>query len=244
MVEIVNIFGLMGIILGIFILGGGGFYIIWLKTRPKKMTWKARIYQRGEGIKPFEKDKKGNIISNVELNDLRPYKKDVIEKIVKEPGIVIYRLIDLNKTVPAVTSECVDYWGENDKEVAVIMEGDTCTILKKGYDKKAGNLLFKPMPHDRINMIKGEIAIRKDRLGKTTDILQAIMPWVMSGIFIVGMIGLSYIIGGSYVEISENLKEASDYQADKLVEAAKIMKGISLTEVIPEIIEELPPSVE
>ena len=47
------------------------------------------------------------------------------------------------------------------------------------YDKVTGEAIFSPLSHSRINLIKGEMAIRKDRLHKEKDILQAITPWIL-----------------------------------------------------------------
>jgi len=61
----------------------------------------------------------------------------------------------------------------------------------------------------RINMIKSELAIRKDRLiGKNKDILQAIAPYAMMGLMFLSMIGITYIFVSGLIEINE-------VQADK-----------------------------
>jgi hypothetical protein len=215
----------IGIVIGTLIiigLGGGGFYVIWLITRPKKMTWKAKIFQLSDGVKPAIKDKDGNILSDTKLNDLRPYGEDVIEKIEKEPGITVYRLVKMNKVVPQVTSEYVDYWGPKKKEVSVLLVGDTPTLLKKGYNKAAG-AIFDPMAHDRINMMTGQMAIRKDRLRKEKDILQAITPWIVTGMCMLALFGIAYLTIEGFTKMSETNAEAQKYTADKSIEAANIM---------------------
>jgi len=205
----------MGIFLAVIITAVIGIisvavgYFIWLKTRPKKETWHARIYVMSEGVKRnILKDKKGNIISDIKLNDLKPYGKDVLEKIDKAPGITLYRLQKLNKTTPEVTNDCVDYWGKDNREVSVLYHNDTCTLLGKGYDTDSGKVIFKPMPHSRINMMKGEMAIRKDRLRKEKDILQAISPWIVGAMVILGCISIAYIMISGFIEISDNLAQA------------------------------------
>lgn len=213
--------GLMITILAILCIGGGGGFLLWLITRPKKMTWLARVYQLGEGIKPPVKNEKGEIISNLKLCDLKPYCRDVIEKLERAKGITIYRLQMLNKVTPAVTQDCVDYWGPKDKEVMVLVEGDTCTILKKGFDKEAG-IIFSPMPHDRSNMIREEMAIADERIKKPMDILQAITPWIVTGICIIGLVAIAYFEGQAWIESSKNIKEGQIIAGDKMVEAAKI----------------------
>ena len=54
--------GLVITLSAVIVLGGGTFYIIWLMTRPPKMTWTARVYQLGSGVKPLLKNEKGEIL--------------------------------------------------------------------------------------------------------------------------------------------------------------------------------------
>jgi len=227
-------------------VGGGLFWLIWVLTRPKKMTWKAKVYQLGEGIRPPIIDKRGNLTSDTKIGDLRPYTRDVIEKIFKEPGITIFRLIKLNKVVDGIPSDSVDYWGEKDKEVNVLLEGDTCTVMRKGYDKDAG-IIFEPLPHDKINMMKGEISIRKDRLRKEKDILTAITPWIVAGIAIFGLIAIFYLAIQGMVEISENNNEAARYLGDKIATSTSQFKSLTTGE-LPDIggslgVQETPPEI-
>ena len=242
MVKIVNIFAIVGVTLGVCILGIAGGYFIWFKSRPSKMTWTAEVYQAGEGIKPFVKDQDGCIISKVHRSEIKAYTRDVIEKIEKGQS-TIYQLVKMKKTVPAVTNDCVDYWGPKDKRVAVLLEGDTCTLMKKGYDRTASEVLFHPMQHDRINMIKSEIALRKDRNHSKKDILVAISPWVITALCMITLMGIAYTIGGSYVEISENLKDSVKIQSEAIVDAARINAGQTITpKAVPK--PERPQSVE
>lgn len=210
------------IVLGV---GGAGAYLVWLKTRPKKEVWKAKVYQLSEGVREPKKDSEGNVISDVRLQELKPYAKDVIEKINKEAGIIVYRLQKLNKPVPAVTSDVVDYWGDENKEVMVLMVGDTLTLLKKGYDKKVGEIIFQPMPHDRINMIKSEMAIRKDRLQKEKDILQAITPWIVAGILMLGLVSISYVIIDGYIEVAEKNEGMMTFSTQQMVKIEEMRQG-------------------
>lgn len=200
---------------GVTIVGGGIGYFLYLKTRPKKETWTAEVYQLGEGIRdPTIKD--GKVISELRLNDLRPYAQDTLEKVEKENGITLYRLQKLNKTTPAVTGDVVDYWGEGKKKVTVLMHKGGCTLLKKGYEKKSGEIIFNPLPHSRINIIKGEMSIRKDRLQKEKDILVAITPWVIAGICMLGLIAIAYVEIEGFIKISENIKDVELGACEKI----------------------------
>ena len=201
--------GLLGIIVIsviVAVVGGGGGYLIWLFTRPKKETWVAKVYQLGKGVREPIKDNKGNIISNLKVQDLIPFAKDILFKIDKEHGTTYYELQKLKKTTPAPEDGTVDYWGKGKKEVLVLFQKDGCTLLKKGYDKTTGEVIFDPLPHSRVNIIKGEMGLRKDRLHTSKDILTAITPWIIAGICIVGLIGISYIQSEAYIKVSENLK--------------------------------------
>ena len=246
----VNVVGIVIVVFMITAIGGGGFYLLWLKTRPKKQTWNAKVYQIGEGIRPAVLDKNKNVVSDLKLNDLKPYTEDVIERIDKDPGITLYRLQRLNKTVESVPSDCVDYWGENKKEVAVVIEGETCTILKKGYDKNAG-IVFQPMPHDRINMITSQIALRKDRLKKEKDILQAITPWIVTGICMLSLIVMIYITVDGWTNMSEMNSNAEITASDNFLESTKLYAKVSGVQVVQpqdlgqqEELKPKPPSVE
>jgi len=218
-----NTLALIGIVVATIIiisLGGGGFYLFWLRTRQKKETWNAKIYQLSSGIrKPL--DQQGRLRSDINLQDLRPYALDTLEKVEKDHGITIYRLQKLNKVTPPVDSASVDYWGEGKKEVSLVLIGDSLTILKKGYDKESGEMIFDPMPHDRVNIIKSETAIRKERHLKEKDIVAAITPWVMMGIMVFAVLGNAYISGSAAVKISENNKAAAQNYA-KVCEGAKL----------------------
>lgn len=210
-------------------IGGGIGYLIWLITRPPKITWKASCYQLGEGVKPLARDEKGNIISELKLNDLRPYRKDILERVVKDYGVVVYRLQKENITTTPVTADCVEYWGEKDKHVAVLIVGENASVLKKGYDKKTGNVIFRPMRQDRINIITNNMIFKKERLTKEKDILTAITPWVVTGIAIIGLVLICYILGKAFLEITTQVTEAQKYQADRGVEASKVYENVFIS---------------
>jgi hypothetical protein len=185
-------------------LGGAGGYLFYLRNRPRKKTWIAKVYVLGEGIQDAKKNAKGEIISNIRLKDLKPYKYDVIEKFEKKPGMTIYRLQKLNIAIPPVEGNVVDYWGLNNSEITVLLDGGTACFLKKGYDANVGEMIFQPMPMSLINMMKSEIVLRKDRLKKEEkDILKAIMPLVTIIISFLALVSVSYIVGSSLVKINE-----------------------------------------
>lgn len=243
----VSILAVVGITLLIMIIGGGGFYLFWLITRPKKMYWQANVYQLGDGVKPPIKDKFGNVISELKLTDLRPYTKDVIQRVERKGGVTYFELQKLGKAVPAVTSDCVDFWGEKEKVVDVLIIEDSCTLLKKGYDQQSGQKIYRPLPHSRINQIKSEIILRKERIQEKKDILQSITPWIVTGIAMLGLVAITYFLITGAVEISERQTEAVKTQVagqERIATMiANAMVGIPPENTIP-VKEEPPPSVE
>jgi len=203
----VNLFLVIPITIGVSIVGLGLGYWIYTATRPKKMTWNAKVYQLGEGVIPPQKDNKGNIISNIQLRDLRPYTLDILERVEKDKGITIYRLVKLNRTTPQVTGDCIEFWGRDIKpEVSVLLEQESCTLLKKGYDR-SGIKVFRPLAYDRVNMVKNEIAIRTERLNKEKDILQALAPYVVIAVSMVALIGIAFLVIKGLTEMSKTQKE-------------------------------------
>ena len=209
------------------IIGGGAGYLIWLKTRPKKQAWRAKVYQLSEGIREEDiKDNDGNVITSLKLKELKPYHKDVVERIVKEHGMVVFRLQKLNKVIDCVNESDVEYWGEGKSEVSVLIDKGSCTLLKKGYDFERGQIIYNPLPHSRINVIKSEISIRKERIQKEKDILQAITPWIVTGVCVLGLIAIAYVLINGFVEVSENVNEGvltiQEMQDDLLAQQIKI----------------------
>ncbi len=215
---------------------GGGFYLLWVKTRPKKQTWIAHVYQLGEGIRQPRKDKHGEVISTLEIQDLHEYAIDTLEKVEKDTGITVYRLVNLGKVVPAVTNDVVSNWGPGKKIVNVLLHEDTCTLIKKGYNKQVGEIIFEPLSHDRVNMIKGEMSIRKDRLQSSKDILQAITPWIVTGMSMLALVAIATIMMQGLVNINdEQVKTAKllDGTAKDLVEAQRLIYGVQRPEANP-----------
>lgn len=203
-----------GVTFIVLFLGGGAFFWLYLKTRPKKVTWIAKCYQLGEGVIPEVKDKKGRIISDLQLNDMKPYATDTLERKEIEHGVTIHRLVKQNLSTGAVTADHVDNWGEGKNEVNVLIHKGQATILKKGYDTKTGNAIFRPMPRERIELLKSEIATKKERLNKEKDILQAITPWIVTGILVLGMVAIAYFHSKGLIESSKNNKDAAQLIAD------------------------------
>jgi hypothetical protein len=212
----VSILGIVVVTFSVLVVGCILGYVIWLKTRPVKETWDAEIYQLSEGVRPPKIDAKGNVISDLKLQDLRPYARDVLEKVEKAHGIVVYRLQKLNRTTPAVENDVVEYWGQGSKKVSVLYQRSGLTLMKKGYDKATGEMIFDPLPYSRINLIKNEMAIRKDRLQKEKDILEAISPWIVAGICMLGLVAIAYTLIQGWVELADKTVEIERVRTENL----------------------------
>ena len=195
----------------ILALGLGGGYWFYIATRTKKMTWSAMVYQVGDG--------EIECLDKYVLDPLVPYTEDIIEKVDKKNGATHYWLQKMKKATPVVTADCVEKWN-NKKMVRVLLQGDTCTLLKSGYDSQIGTIIFRPMPHDRINMIKTEQAERKERIQDKKDILAAIAPFVTIGITMIALIIGVYIIVQGALESADNNRMASE-------EIGKSINGLS-----------------
>lgn len=219
-------------------LGGGGFYLLWLITRPKKMSWKANVYQLAEGVKPPRVDKYGKVTSDIKLSDLRPYTEDTLVREEKSTGDVVFSLVKLGKATPAVTSDCVEYWGDKRRIVSVLLDGDSCTLLKSGYNREAGKV-FEPIAHDRVNLIKSELLLVKERTKDKKDILEAITPWIVVGISMLSLVAISYFIVQGFIEISEHIEKGSSDLASAQVKSAEIYRDALRGEFSPDIIAQV-----
>jgi len=228
----VDLIGLMVGTLILTIIGLGGGYWVWTKVKPKRMTWKAKVYQLGEGIKPYKRDKEGNIIHKIKLSELKPYCKDIIEKLEVAHGITVYRLKKLDRNVNPITQDVMEFWGKEDKEVSVVMIGDSFALLKNGYDKTTGDRMFDPVPHDKMYMVSSEIATRKARKKEKKDILEAISPWVVAGLIMLTCFGIAYVGFSSLEKMTKEMSDATKYYTEKQVEIAKIYQNVQDKKII------------
>ena len=209
----------------VLVIGGGLGYMFYLKTRPKKQTWKAKVYTISDAIKSEAINKQGKIVKKLALKDLKPYSLDIIEKIEKKPGITVYRLQKLNKPVPPIDAELVENWGLEHKEVHVLYAGGECTLLKKGYEDEIGTEIYEPMPTDRINLLSSHLALKKNRLQNEKDILQAITPWIVAGMTMLALVGIVYIVVAGLIEINERASVALEKFSEQIIEIEEARQG-------------------
>jgi len=144
-----------------------------------------------------------------------------------------------------VEAKYVEYWGEKRKIIHILLDKGTPVFLEKGYDKETAKKIYTPIPSDTINLIKSEIIERKNKLEKEKDILQAITPWVVAGICILGMVAVSYVMITGFIEVSENIKIGQIAAAESLgnrVQQNTEQKEVSLGPAQPK--EEPAPIIE
>ena len=201
-------------------VGGVGGYFIYLKTRPNKIAWNAKIYTLGEGVRPPLTNKDGEIVSPVSLKDIRPYGKDILQRIEREHGLIIYRLKKLNAPTNEPTANCVDYWGQDDKEINILKSGDSYTVMTKGYDELAGVFIFRPLSYETSTMLQHQAELRKSRLKQEKDVLAQITPWVVGGMALLFLFGIGYMFIEANTEISENHKVAAEIMAEAQILSA------------------------
>ncbi len=215
-----NVLALVIALITIFVVGGGGFLWLWLKMQPKKIFWHAMCYTVGEGVKKIEKDKTGNPIQPFKLKDLLPYHQDVLVKEEKAHGITLFRLKGLNLTTNPVTGDVVELWKDK-KIVNVLIEKEQATLLRKGYDEESGQSIFKPMPRERIEMLSNQIVVKRERYQSNKDTLSKITPFIVAGIWIIGLVAGTYFLANGWINASETNAEGTKALAKATVKASE-----------------------
>jgi len=227
MASIILFFLMIFIILTV---GGLGFYLIFIKSRPKTRNWIAKCYQMGDGVKPKIRDNKGKILLDIKLNDLIPLKKDRLIKTETKDGIS-YMLSQQKITTNAVTADMVEDWGD-DKEVHVLIMNDQASVLKKGIHKESTKVIFNPMERERVDLIVSDITHKKDRMRQEKNIWQQITTWIVAGILMLGMVSGIFLTVDGQVKTTEKLEAMTKDLSKKQVEisqnflkATEIMAG-------------------
>lgn len=228
------VFGAIGGSIVIFGLGAGGFYWFYIKTRQKKVTYNARIWEITGELNPF-RNKDGLIVDNIPLKMLKPYDTDIIEKVDLEYHNTIFRLVKHNRPVPEVKAEHITFWGDKAKIVNVLKDGDNFTLLRQGcrkFETGDSEMVFQPLDYDLSNMLLNQYSLKQDRRKKEKDVLQAITPWIVVGICMMAIVMSSYFLAQGWVQSVEGQKEMATMNAESsklisanLVQIAQVVKG-------------------
>lgn len=225
-----NIILLVVVIVGVLVIGGGLGLLFYYKTKPKQETWTAYVFGVSEGVKEVNKDTEGNIINKFKLQDLIPYKKDVLVKINKAHAVIVYKLSSLGHTTQQPSPDAVDVWGNGERIVNVLLVGNNATILKKGYDTTSGEIIFRPMPRETLEMVISEAEIKTNELEQEKNIIQQILPWVGVGIMAMALVAVSYFSAQGIIEASRHNEEGAKYLADTMAKSTdrfrEDLKGI------------------
>lgn len=235
----IKIIVLFTIILG---FGGGIVYFLFIKSQPKKVYWHANCYQLGEGIKPPVYNEKGEMVSNLKLQELVPYCKDIIIRIEEEHGKILYKLKKLNLSTQEVKADNVETWGVDKKgniikQASVLIDGDNATLLKKGYDHQTGSQIFHPMSRERVDMVSSDLSLKTKRYSKNKSTLEKLVPFlvpIIMGLFILGGIvtfvqsweKVVDIQAKSASQIAETYKQAAEINREAIQEMYSNVDGI------------------
>lgn len=230
------ILGLVFASVVLFGLGFGLFYWFYIRTRTKKITYNARVWEKIGSLTDYEsKDKKE--IKPIPLGALKPYCRDVVERVELGHNQTVFRLVKLNKPVGEVKAEHINYWGKDNMEVNILKFGDNFLLMRAGVDENH-QMVFQPMEYDLANMLLNQIAVKEEKFRKEKDIFAAVTPWIMMGILIIGIVMTGYFVGQGWVTTSENNikaaelnKQANKDISDKLVEVAKLVSSQNIVSV-------------
>jgi len=203
------------VLMAVVILGGGGVFLLWYLNKPKGQSWTARVWQLAEGVRPPIRDEDGNILSGIKKRDMKPLTMDLLKKTDVAPGLTRYELIKLGKVTPAVNNDVVDTWDKKNRFVDVLLDGDSVTLLRKGYDARAGEILFDPLPYDRKMMIMVEMQSRKERLENKKGLLEKLALYITIGILVLGIVATSYFMGDMMIKVSEDQTKIAELYASK-----------------------------
>ena len=214
MTDFLGILRNMVIIAGV---GGVGWYLWWLFTRPTKITYKARIYQLGGASRTYF-SRRGDKELKFRLQDLKEFKIDTVERVMVNKKIV-HRLVGLKIPVPEIESDMIENWN-GEKWVNILIRNEQATILRRGFDLQGKQEIFDPLPVDETNMIMQQAQDRKDRTQIEKGLLQAILPWVGVGIMALALVGSAFFMVSGMKDMKKMDDEAVKYHADKMKEAS------------------------
>lgn len=212
------------ITLAVLAVGGSAGYILWIKMRPKKETWVAEVWEASDTIQRYPRNKEGEIISKMKLRDMRFLGFDTYEKVIKKQQEV-YRLQKIKKSAGPVLSGTT-YRRGGKTFVRIIKIGETYTTFKAGYSEDIGKAIIKPMPYSRMNLIETNIIEKESRQKEKKSTLEALTPWVVTGMLAFSIVAIAYFTGGAFIKISQSqaktMREVSDSLGNYTTQLANV----------------------
>jgi len=218
----VNVLGLLLVTTVPMIIAVIGGYFLWVKLRPKKMSWVAFIYKQSDA--KFRTGQNDKNVGGLTLNNLDFYGRDVVVRDEASRGRILFRLVSLNKTVPEPTPECVRYIPKVGRVVDVLLKGETCTLLRAGYDASAGVKVWNPLPYDTYTALKNDMSIQLERIQSRKDLLAQLAPYVVMILGFMVVMGLGYMGSSGMIKIAEENGKATEMQSDAFVKAAQLYR--------------------
>jgi len=220
------------IIIGVVGAGLVLFLYNLLVVKTKKVTgeWVAEVYTSSSAVKDVDK---------MSVNDLKLHSIDKLRK-VELKGSVIYSLVSLGKTTPAVTEDVEETTGYDGKKplkrVRVLLQGDSCTLLSVGLH---GNLVvFSPISYDKNNQIQNDILLHESRHRNKESFWNQIAPFLNILVVSLMVIIATMLIGNTQAQISEentvqlqSLARAQEVISENIAIANLIANGFSASDL-------------
>lgn len=219
---------------------GGGLWFYFYVLNKKNPTWKALVYQLSDSKYPrqlaidtdgkplLNKDGKQQFLGE-EINRLEFYMVDTLIKgrIQKSDttgeDLTVYKLKVLNRTTPMPTADYIENIPKFGRCVRVLLQGDSCTLLRNGYDSKLNANFFNPMSYDRTNGFRNDAIVHLSRTQDKKNWLIALA--IIGMIFIcLSMVAVGYFMSKAYTGGMEELTKSTTIRSD----ADKYSEGIYL----------------
>lgn len=204
------------IVLGVFFLAALGIgYWFYIKSRPKKETYHAEIYEEVGKVSPlFDND--GKQVDCIPINSLKLVSIDVIDKIEVGKGLSPYRLVKANESISEIRGEHLTNMPDGKRKVHVLKKGVSYTLMTYGTDP-VGRLVFRPLPYSVSTMLLHNYHLKKTRNQDTKDHVKMLLALAMVITVMFGMIGMAYFLGQAWMKSAEqiNLMNKDNIAAEK-----------------------------
>jgi len=187
------------IIAGVILFGAmGAAYFIFLKSRPKKITWDAKIFERSGSMENYV-TKDGKKMDAIPTESIRLIGTDIIEKVDMGKGLSPYRLQKYNAPIPEILAKHTQILPNGRKEVWVLKDGESFSLMTPGVDQES-RMVFRAADYDLSNMMLNQYHIKMSRLAHKKDTAKALMSLIGIIIVCAALVACAYSIGGAWTE--------------------------------------------